>query len=383
MSIRLRNKKIHIINLCAAFFGVIALTVPTRFVIAETTTKAELTQRITGELSSSSFGGSSSGAVLGEDTGVPFFPRGFVYPIAELGNCDNQASCFTFCEQQQNLELCAMLSYRQGTMNASQLKKTLTFAHYMHAGYFASCDSMHACADLCDKKETRDECNTLALSLDKGIQVLGATDVNPMYATTSVLDYCGGAGTNCYENNYGTGNVLSIMDILIASGKAPEYCNTAEQCQTYCATANTPECTALYSAIADMGGMSPGMPYGGRVLNASTDAVATDSLTLGNDAANQDNSSTYPSIAYQPQGVVGCVISSQTAPTPYVQTDAEQSDNFMQNVKNCDRSYGGTTTQAQSYASTGKSKALSGVSDIYNCIVTLESSLDIQRCLSR
>lgn len=365
MLIPLRNKKLKLINFVVIALAVILFVLPLNTATAATT-KSELINRLSQQLGAPA--SNSSGAVLGDQSSVPFFPRGFVYPIPELGNCDNQASCFQFCEQQENLEFCAMVSYRQGTMNASQLKKTLTFSHYLRSDYFANCNDLASCAKVCDQKDFRADCDLVAMSLDQGIRVLGATDTIPSN-NFSIVDYCKN-NYNC-GNEYGGSNAMTAMQTLISSGYAPSFCNNVEQCEEYCSSAQSSECSDLYNNIAYLSGTLTESQSMGRVLEATTDGTQ--------DTTSMDVPTT--PVAYQPKGMLSCVIDAQVAPTPVIQTDAQQSDTFMSNVQQCDKTYSATQGSASSYASGGKGKAKAGVSDIYNCVIGLKSSADILNCL--
>ncbi len=379
----LQNKNL---NFSISLFAVIAVlfsALPFNLAIAATT-KSDLVKNITQDLSTSSFDSAAvgNGQVLGQQTSVPFFPRGFVYPIPELGNCNSKTACFQFCEQQENLELCSMVSYRNGLMSASQLKKTLTFASYLQAGYFANCDDLGSCAELCSHKDVRSECDALAVNLDQGSRVLGATDAKTQTNNFSLLDYCK-TNSSCYNQTPGGNNILTTLNNLIKSGDAPSACRDAEQCQDYCSIAQSSACNDLFTKLSYLSGtLSIAEPYG-KVLDASTDI--TQDMTSGQSGfgAGQSVDVVEPTqTAYQPQGALSCMMERQSVPAPLVLSDAEQTDNFIENTQRCDKKYSATQNQAANYASSGKSKTLSGVNSIYNCVISLKSSADLQQCLN-
>jgi hypothetical protein len=379
----LQNKKINFLISLFAVSAVLFSAVPFSVATAATT-KSELIKSITQDLSTQASENNLSGAgdVLGQQTTVPFFPRGFVYPIPELGNCNSKAACFQFCEQRENLEFCSMVSYRNGLMSASQLKKTLTFANYLQVGYFANCNDLGSCEELCSHKDVRSECDTLAINLDQGSRVLGVTDTKSESNKFSLLDYCKN-NSGCYDQTPGGNNILTTLNNLIKSGDAPSACKDAEQCQDYCSMVQSTACNDLFTKLSYLSGtLAITEPYG-KVLDASTDI--TQDVTSGQSGfgSGQSVGVVEPTqTAYQPQGALSCIIERQSVPAPLVLSDAEQADNFIESTQRCDKKYAATQNQAANYASSGKSKTLSGINSIYNCVMSLTSSADIQQCLN-
>lgn len=53
------------------------------------------------------------------------YVRGFVYPIAELGNCSSGADCFQYCQSSANLAVCANFSQRHGYMPNGPVPRVL------------------------------------------------------------------------------------------------------------------------------------------------------------------------------------------------------------------------------------------------------------------
>ena len=352
--------------------------VPQNFATAATT-KLELTQRISQQLSSPTLS-KSSGNVLGQNVSIPFFPRGFVYPIAQLGNCMDQKSCFEFCEDSNNLEICALVSFRNGSMTAEQLKKTLTFSSYLQAGYFATCDGLNSCAELCDQKSSEQECAVLALGLEQGSRVLGAQDVSK----DKSFNYGVGAISGL-ENN-----IIGSLNNLIYAGNAPAGCSDAKSCVEYCSsTPSNPECNDLFTEVSRLSGVWDGQGRPGRVLNVSIDNLSavpglSDVLDPGTDTGGGTN----PSTTYQPQSYLGCITNKQATTSPPIispsQTSSPQEgDVFADSVSQCDSQYNTTQTQAQNYTNLGRQKATESISTITECIFGLDSSIGIQDCLAQ
>lgn len=342
--------------------------VPGNFATAATT-KLELTQRISQQLSTPQ-SASVSGAVLGQNVSVPFFPRGFVYPIPQLGNCSDKKSCYEFCEDSQNLDICSLVSFRNGSMTSEQLKKTLAFSSYLQAGYFASCDDLGSCAELCDTESAQADCAILAESLEQGSRVLGAQDTS----NEQSYNYSVGSMTG-----YGD-SMLSSLTSYINSGQAPYQCNNAQQCVEYCSVQQSnSECDSLFLKVAQDTGVWNGETRPGRVLNVSSEEG---SLIMPTDY------NPTPVQPYEPQSYLGCITNKQsTTSTPAVTatepTSPQEGDVFADTVSQCDSEHSATESQSQNYTNIGKEKANEAISNISDCILGLESSLGIQACLAQ
>ena len=342
--------------------------VPGNFATAATT-KLELTQRISQQLSSPQ-NESVGGAVLGQNVSVPFFPRGFVYPIPQLGNCSDKKSCYEFCEDSQNLDICSMVSYRNGSMTAEQLKKTLAFSSYLQAGYFASCDDLGSCAELCDTEAAQTDCAILATSLEQGSRVLGAQDTSDEQS----YNYSVGSMTGFGDS------MLGSLDYYINSGQAPYQCNNAQQCVEYCSVQQSnSECDSLFLKVAQATGVWNGETRPGRVLNVSSEEG---SLAMPSEYAPE------PTPPYEPQSYLGCITNKQSTTSPPAlattqSSSPQEGDVFADSVNQCDSQYNVTETQSQNYSNIGKQKAGEAISNISECILGLDSSLGIQACLAQ
>lgn len=343
------------------------------------TTKLELTQKVSRQLSNSSSNTISGASVLGQNTTIPFFPRGYVYPIAQLGNCTNQRDCFEFCELSENLDICAMVSYRNGYMSEQQLTKTLAFSSYLRSGYLASCDDLGSCIQVCDSQQAQGDCSMLALSMEHGAMVLGAEDTTPTYQNFD--NQC--LSVDSCNLNLGDNNILGIMNSLIVSGQAPSQCTNAFSCQTYCTANPNSACEVLYTKIGMQTGMIRGDTPRGRVLQVSVDNGVQYELL-------QDPTTESPTTTpapYEPQGYLSCIVQNQGDSTPQqtntTQTNTPQdADLFADNVQTCDKQFSATDQQIENFGKVGQTKLDSSMSKISECILGLDSSLALAECLN-
>lgn len=355
--------------------------------ITGATSPASLSQKLSAELGADNTGPK----VLGQSTKVPLFPRGYIYPIPELGNCDSKGACYDYCQASVNLEQCALVSFRNGFMTSAQLQKTLTFNSYLKAGYFASCSSLSTCATLCDLEASQSECAVLALNLDKGSRVLGATDQNLTASTNdSVLAHC----TSLDQCSSGSSvGATSILSSLIYSGQAPKNCVNAEQCQAYCIQTQSSECTALFQKVAQLSGVTSGFSTMNKVFTVNDPGQPTNNNQLfsslviapgdpGYDPGAVGGGGSVPSPTYQPSSYLGCVSNSQTATNPNGDVTPQQIDNLSSSINQCDQQYSPSTSQIDNFSNSGNQKVAGAVSSISDCILSKSTSADIASCFS-
>lgn len=293
------------------------------------TTEFELSEKLSKQLS-----GSNVPQVLGESTSIPFAPRGWIYPIKALGNCADQASCYAFCEDGANLEICSLVSYRNGMMSAAQLQKALTFANYLQAGYLANCNSLSGCAKLCDDTAAQEECKVLALNIERGARVLGVSDENSI-----------------------TGNQSNIL----------RQCTTVDNCSS-----------SAYESLRAIAQSAKDINALGKVLSVSSEQV---NLDTGKDGYLSPPEPV-PAPAYQPTDYLGCVVNQGIIASPTGQiVSPEQFDSLNRSVGECDQQFSTTKSRAEDFSASGSQRVTSGISTISDCILSKQSSADIMSCL--
>lgn len=296
------------------------------------TTEKEFTTKLINQLGSSSVPASK---VLGQNVKVPFFPRGFTYPIPELDNCDSKEACKQYCEMGVNLEMCAMISFRMGMMDQTQLSKTLAFANYLNSDYLANCNSISECVRLCDDQSVQSECELLAMNLSSGTQVLGVSEeLAYTLPSDSILNYCDSYADCTVPKNSGT-NPNEILASLFDRDTSGRVLNVS---------------------IEDLqnGG---GTTDGGGVLNSPE--------------------------PYQPTNYLSCVVNSQYGGTNTELIAPEQFDQFSQDIDRCGTEHSPTQGQVDSFSSGGKQKVNTDTNAMVACFLGLTSGRDIASCINQ
>lgn len=330
---------------------------------ATAVSKSELSRQITNQLAGVPKY-QPEGNVLSANTKVPFFPRGYVYPIAELGNCDSKQSCFEYCERPGNLDFCAMVSFRNGVMNSDQLKKTLAFSNYLQQGYFESCDSLKGCENLCSDEFYNDQCNLLAQAIVSNTKVLGASDQNSEDGSVqNIFRQCEYDPT-CLPNLGST--TLSIVEKVIQSGNAPGGCNNITECVQYCSVFDSIQCNNMLSQITQITETPSYDQIMGRVLSVSEETPV------------EDIAATTPT--YEPQNSLSCMVNSQTNP-PLGATDSELTDRFILSFGQCENQYGTTNQQVSNYSNSATRQVSNNMSRAIQCVLNKSSSAEILSCL--
>lgn len=94
------------------------------------------------------------------------------YPIKELGNCSSQKSCFSYCEQPENIPTC--WSYGKYILHKQVLGEQTTSQEEFKKKYqlvfpiteLGNCNSVAECKTYCDNKDHQTEC--IAFAKKKG-----------------------------------------------------------------------------------------------------------------------------------------------------------------------------------------------------------------------
>lgn len=63
--------------------------------------------------------------VAAQQVAVKVYPRGFTYPMAELGGCINRQSCFDYCQMAEHVNVCSQLAIANGLMSATSKSSVL------------------------------------------------------------------------------------------------------------------------------------------------------------------------------------------------------------------------------------------------------------------
>jgi ferredoxin len=129
---------------------------------------------------------------LSADVKSYVYPRGFWYPMPELG-CNSRGACEQVCEQAAAVPLCAKLAEANGYMMVGTSSRFALFATLWNDSQTPNyCDGVTRCRQVCKSSSNEIPCNELATALQNKPQVLGAStgnEVAPLDFSTSELDY--------------------------------------------------------------------------------------------------------------------------------------------------------------------------------------------------
>jgi len=82
-----------------------------------------------------------------------------VYPVVDLGNCKDKASCFIFCNDSSNIKVCISFAKKHNLMSEDELDRAEEFAEVLEEGGGpGGCQSEQECRAYCEKEGRMREC---------------------------------------------------------------------------------------------------------------------------------------------------------------------------------------------------------------------------------
>lgn len=188
------------------------------------------------------------------------------YPIAELGGCESQEACFSYCDDPANFDACMSFAQANDLLEDEDIERYETAQAALAAtGGPGGCTTQADCETYCSDLTHLDECLSFAethglmseeeLQEAKQVQAAlnagytlpgGCTDeasCESFCSDVSHMEECiafgQAAGFITEEEAAQAEQFLSIMK----SGSTPGGCQSGEECEAYCADeANTEEC---------------------------------------------------------------------------------------------------------------------------------------------
>lgn len=184
------------------------------------------------------------------------------FPIVELGNCRDQATCLHYCDQAENISPCLAFAEKNQLLSAADIALGKQVAKRIADGTMpGQCKSRQECESFCNgNTENLGAC----LSLAEELGVLSPADLQQAKKVLQALQAGAklpGACTNkqtcenyCADNNHldeclsfaVTAGFISQQEAEMAKqvgGAGPGNCRGTEECQAYCADpAHQEEC---------------------------------------------------------------------------------------------------------------------------------------------
>lgn len=178
-----------------------------------------------------------------------------VFPVAELGNCGDEAECRTYCDNSENITACLAIAEKYDLMSREEIVEAKQFAA-LGVGP-GGCTDKAACENYCEDANHIDECVTFAeanglmspeeLTEAKKLQTAlrqGAKLPGGCTNKKSCDNYCGDSShmEECVTFAEAAGFIPAdeLADVkkmlqALKSGAKPPPCRGKKECDTYCA----------------------------------------------------------------------------------------------------------------------------------------------------
>lgn len=277
--------------------------------------------------------------------------RGYVYPIAELGNCSSKADCFEYCELMANIPTCANFSERHGIMKPGMAQATQALVSALLAGNRpGSCNSLTDCVAYCDRQEAYDDCSTYANKLALNSSVLGAS----------------------------TGVATAQIPRGLLS-----YCDTQASCAQYCESYRSSDCSSL-PAKTDLTGSYITPEIQGLIGNSQQFSVSgKQSMMVSPRVKSVSDIDT--GLIEEQLGI--CLGNAEATIIPGVPTTSNpypDSDTtvFNSQLNQCVKTANDQIPSVESVQEQSRTQTLENISSIQNCFSQIRDfALEYQRCL--
>ena len=211
-----------------------------------------------------------SSAIIGLANAQTTTPSDIQYPISELGNCKNQSSCKTFCDDSKNSDACLAFGEEHNLMSSQEVANAKKFQANGMVGP-GGCKGKDKCDAYCSDSAHIDKCITFAeknglmsdseLKEAKKVQAAIAKGIKPPACggKKSCETYC--SSSEHMEECMTFSIEAGIMDskkqeeskrvlAAIKQGIKPPACKGKDECDQYCST-NMEECMT-FSLAAGM-----------------------------------------------------------------------------------------------------------------------------------
>ena len=176
------------------------------------------------------------------------------YPVQELGNCKNESSCKTYCEDMAHIKTCIAFAEKNDLISKEDVEKGKKFIAVLDSGGGpGGCKSETECQAYCEDSSKADECLAFAekhgfmseeeLAMNKKMLALVKSGQTPGGCKSKVQCevYCSNSDNievclDFAEKN----NVMSPEELALAkkflplmkSGETPGGCKSKNQCES-------------------------------------------------------------------------------------------------------------------------------------------------------
>lgn len=174
--------------------------------------------------------------------------NGISFPIAEFGNCDNYAACYTFCEDPVNFAVCKAYFKGKGLYKEEAYNDKVFNAAKQELG----CSSAFDCESFCQKEENFDECNAFVDRHKENLNISGGYVQKEEKLVEKAKEILGcDSASSCKAFCSQEANQQKCDEFTSKAGirggiekKGPGGCNSENTCKTFCSDpANFAECS--------------------------------------------------------------------------------------------------------------------------------------------
>lgn len=190
--------------------------------------------------------------------------RAVTFPIAELGNCTDKASCKAYCDDSENHDACMAFAEARGFVKKEQAEKYRSFAAIVKdKGGPGGCTNHKECRAYCSTAEHADECIAFAEKVGelkgedlarakKMAQAMkerntpgGCNSQESCRAYCSTEEHASECIAFAEKHNFASQKELALMR-KIANEGGPGGCKSPRECAAFCnQKGNTEACFAF------------------------------------------------------------------------------------------------------------------------------------------
>lgn len=191
-----------------------------------------------------------------------------VFPIAELGGCENKSECKSYCDDIEHINECIAFAEKHNLMNEREVRDAREFAdrgirrgpgscttHDECEAYCENVNNIEECLAFAEKhdilpKEELKEARQIAKALREGAELPGGC-TNKQSCDTYCSDSAHIEECVAFAEKAGFMDEKELEEVrkilpLMKSGQMPGGCTSKEQCEAYCEDdANIIECVAF------------------------------------------------------------------------------------------------------------------------------------------
>ncbi len=180
------------------------------------------------------------------------------YPVLELGGCNSQSECKSYCDDVENIGVCLDYAEKNNLMSKINIEEARKVLPFLEEGTSpGSCKTKELCENYCDLNENFDECLEFAhdteiissevyeiAKITKGIGPGGCLrDECESFCSSpenfkTCLDFVGDKGLVGVVVSSEDYDLSKKMIPLIEESKMPGECSSERSCNEYCENKN-------------------------------------------------------------------------------------------------------------------------------------------------